>query len=67
MEFSCARCGGRVVDTQCRECGAIYATRCPRCGNTLDFVQMELGGESLLRCNVCRNDVDLQMQVLAAL
>lgn len=67
MEFACARCGGVVQNGQCTACAAVYFTRCPRCGNTLEFVQVEVADETMLRCQVCQNDSDLQMQVLDVL
>lgn len=66
MEFTCSRCAGQVVYGQCQKCTALYMAHCPYCGNTLEFEQIELEKEHLLRCSVCHNVKNLQMQMITS-
>lgn len=61
MEFWCVRCNQKVADGRCQVCGTVYLTRCPRCGNTLVFEEVEVAGQAMLRCSTCANDRHLEM------
>lgn len=62
--MKCPHCGGLLERGKCRECGAVFATRCPRCGNTLEFEEFSMGGEEGFRCVRCQNDLSFEMIAL---
>ncbi|NMB45256.1 MAG: hypothetical protein GX998_02470 [Firmicutes bacterium] len=60
----CPSCTQELEMNQCPLCGGIFVPRCPHCGNTVVFEQLNYGGATLLRCGICSNATDFELTVL---
>jgi primosomal protein N' len=61
---TCFRCAQVLESSQCSVCGEFLIPRCPHCGNTLLFEQVNHGQVTMLRCAICSNEMDFELTSL---
>ncbi len=57
----CKICQSPIEEGRCTGCGTYYVTRCPDCGNTLEFEAFDDHGVERLRCARCDNDSSFEL------